>query len=40
MQENLSKMLEEAKAQLHFDHWRNMVLARCERKGILIQKAE
>ena len=31
---------EEAKAQLHFDHWRNMVLARCERKGILIQKAE
>ncbi len=26
---------EEVKTQLCFDHWRNIVLARCERKGIL-----
>ncbi|MBO4298303.1 MAG: helix-turn-helix transcriptional regulator [Clostridia bacterium] len=31
---------EEAKALLKHDHWRNMILARCERKGILPGKAE
>ncbi len=31
---------EEIRAQLRFDHWRNMALARCERKGILAQKSE
>lgn len=31
---------EEAKARLTHEHWRNMVLARCERKGILPRPAE
>ena len=31
---------DEIRALLRFDHWRNMALARCERKGILIQKTE